>query len=190
MSMGTRRIRDIVLSLRNFSRMDEAECKAVDIHDGIESTLLILQHRFKSQSERPTIEVVKEFGTLRQIECFAGQLNQVFMNIISNAIDALETGLKENPTAQENPKIVLRTETCADNIVISISDNGAGMPTAVKDRIFDPFFTTKPVGTGTGMGMAISHQLVVEKHRGEIACHSEEGVGTTFTITLPVRLKP
>ncbi|MGB3291798.1 MAG: ATP-binding protein [Phormidesmis sp.] len=190
MSMGTRRIRDIVLSLRNFSRMDEAECKAVDIHDGIESTLLILQHRFKSQSERPTIEVVKEFGTLRQIECFAGQLNQVFMNILSNAIDALETGLKENPTAQKNPKIVLRTETCADNIVISISDNGAGMPTAVKDRIFDPFFTTKPVGKGTGMGMAISHQLVVEKHGGEIACHSEEGVGTTFTITLPVRLKP
>lgn len=190
MSMGTQRIRDIVLSLRNFSRMDEAECKAVDIHDGIESTLLILQHRFKSQSERPTIEVVKEFGKLRQIECFAGQLNQVFMNIISNAIDALETGLKENPTAQKPPKIVLRTEVCADNVVISISDNGAGMPTAVKDRIFDPFFTTKPVGKGTGMGMAISHQLVVEKHRGEIACHSEEGVGTTFTITLPVRLKP
>jgi len=190
MSMGTRRIRDIVLSLRNFSRMDEAECKAVDIHDGMESTLLILQHRLKAQPERPTIEVVREFGTLPSVECFAGQLNQVFMNILSNAVDALEIGLKENPTAQGNPKIVLRTEPCADNVVISISDNGVGMPAAVKDQIFDPFFTTKPVGKGTGMGMAISHQLVVEKHRGKIACHSKEGVGTTFTITLPVRLKP
>ena len=190
MSMGTERIRDIVLSLRNFSRMDEADCKAVDIHDGIESTLLILQHRLKSQSARPAIKIVREFGTLPPVECFAGQLNQVFMNILSNAIDVLETDLKANPTAQDSPKIVLRTETHADSIVIRISDNGMGMPSAVKDRIFDPFFTTKPVGKGTGMGMAISYQLVVEKHEGEITCQSEEGVGTEFTITLPVQLKP
>jgi len=190
MSMGTERIRDIVLSLRNFSRMDEAECKAVNIHDGIESTLLILQHRLKSQSERPTIEVVREFAAMPPVECFAGQLNQVFMNIISNAIDALETSLKKNPKVQKAPKIVLRTEAYADNIVISITDNGMGMPAAVKDRIFDPFFTTKPVGKGTGMGMAISYQLVVEKHSGKIVCHSEEGIGTGFVITLPIRLKP
>lgn len=190
MSMGTERIRDIVLSLRNFSRMDEAECKAVDIHDGIESTLLILQHRLKFQSERPAIQVVREFAALPPVECFAGQLNQVFMNIISNAIDALETSLRKNPKVQKEPKIVLRTDACADNIVVSITDNGMGMPAAVKDRIFDPFFTTKPVGKGTGMGMAISYQLVVEKHGGKIVCHSEEGVGTGFIITLPVRLKP
>ena len=188
MSMGTERIRDIVLSLRNFSRMDEAECKAVNIHDGIESTLLILQHRLKSQSERPAIEIVREFSTLPPVECFAGQLNQVLMNILSNAVDALETSLKENLAAPEKPKIVLRTEAAANNIVISITDNGMGMPTAVKDRIFDPFFTTKPIGKGTGMGMAISYQLIVEKHGGEIVCLSEEGVGTVFTITLPVRL--
>ena len=190
MSMGTERIRDIVLSLRNFSRMDEAECKAVNIHDGIESTLLILQHRLKPQSDRPAIRVVREFAVLPLVECFAGQLNQVFMNIISNAIDALETNLKKNPTAQTEPKIVLQTEAYADNIVVSITDNGMGMPAAVRDRIFDPFFTTKPVGKGTGMGMAISHQLVVEKHGGKIVCHSEEGVETGFIITLPIRLKP
>lgn len=188
MSMGTERIRDIVLSLRNFSRMDESECKAVDIHEGIDSTLLILQHRLKSQSERPAIEVVRDFGTLPRVECFAGQLNQVFMNILSNAIDALETGLKNKPASQETPKIVLRTEAQSDNIIVSIADNGSGMPETVRNRIFDPFFTTKPVGKGTGMGMAISHQLIVEKHAGKIECHSEEGVGTGFVITLPVRL--
>ena len=186
MAMGTERIRDIVLSLRNFSRMDEAECKAVDIHEGIDSTLLILQHRLKAQSDRPAIEIVRDFNRLPPVECFAGQLNQVFMNILSNAIDALENDLKSN--AQKQPQIVLRTESSADSIVISIADNGSGMPQAVRKRIFDPFFTTKPIGKGTGMGMAISYQLIVEKHQGKIECHSEEGVGTGFIITLPVRL--
>ena len=186
MSMGTDRIRDIVLSLRNFSRMDEAECKAVNIHDGIESTLLILQHRLKAQATRPAIEIVKDFAALPLVECFAGQLNQVFMNILSNAVDALETSLKENPAAEKKPEIVLRTESLGDSVVVSISDNGMGMPAAVRERIFDPFFTTKPVGKGTGMGMAISYQLIVEKHGGDIACHSEAGVGTRFTITLPI----
>ena len=188
MSIGTARIRDIVLSLRNFSRKDEAGCKAVNIHDGIESTLLILKHRLKAQPTRPAIKIVRDFGNIPLAECFAGQLNQVFMNILSNAIDAFETGQKESLAAQENAKIVLRTETKANNIFISIADNGIGMPAAVKSRVFDPFFTTKPVGKGTGMGMAISYQLIVEKHEGEITCHSEEGVGTSFTITLPVHL--
>lgn len=188
MAIGTERIRDIVLSLRNFSRMDEAECKAVDIHEGIDSTLLILQHRTKAQSERPAIDIVRDFGSLPLVECFAGQLNQVFMNILSNAIDALETGSRKNLSSQKNPQIVLHTEACEDQVVVSIADNGTGMPADVKNRIFDPFFTTKPVGKGTGMGMAISYQLVVEKHRGNIECQSEEGVGTRFVITLPVRL--
>ena len=188
MSMGTERIRDIVLSLRSFSRMDEAECKTVDVHEGIDSTLLILQHRLKSQSDRPAIEIFRDFGALPRVECFAGQLNQVFMNILSNAIDALESDWKKNSTSQKKPQIILRTVAQADSIVISIADNGPGMPVAVQDRIFDPFFTTKAVGEGTGMGMAISHQLIIETHKGNIECHSEEGVGTGFVITLPVRL--
>lgn len=188
MVMGTERIRDIVLSLRNFSRMDEAECKAVDIHEGIESTLLILQHRLKSQSQRPDIQIIRDFDSLPLVECFAGQLNQVFMNILANAIDALETHLKKTSRADNHPQITLRTEAHVDSVVISIADNGTGMPAAVRDRIFDPFFTTKPVGKGTGMGMAISYQLVVEKHRGKIECFSEAGNGTEFVITLPIRL--
>lgn len=156
MKMGTQRIRNIVLSLRNFSRMDEADCKAVDIHEGIESTLLILQHRIKAQPHQPVIKVIRDFDVLPPVECFAGQLNQVFMNILSNAVDALEVVSKENSLANQNPQITIRTEACVDSIVIGIADNGIGMSAAVKDRIFDPFFTTKPAGKGTGMGMAIS----------------------------------
>ena len=187
MRIGTERIREIVLSLRNFSRMDEVGCKSVDIHQGIESTLLILQHRLKSQPERPAINLIRDFGNLPPVECFASQLNQVFMNILANAIDALESELKDNPTSQKSPQITLRTEACADSIVIILTDNGTGIPPAIKDRIFDPFFTTKAIGKGTGMGMAISYQIVAEKHHGQIECFSEEGIGTEFVITIPVR---
>ncbi len=188
MNMGTERIREIVLSLRNFSRTDEVGCKSVDIHEGIDSTLLILQHRLKAQPDRPEIAVIRDFGELPRVECFASQLNQVFMNILANAIDALESELIENPTAEKSPQITLRTEACDDNIIIKLSDNGTGIPPAVRDRIFDPFFTTKAVGKGTGMGMAISYQIVVEKHHGQIECFSEAGVGTEFVITVPVQL--
>ncbi|MBE9059668.1 ATP-binding protein [cf. Phormidesmis sp. LEGE 11477] len=189
MRAGTRRIREIVLSLRNFSRMDEVGCKAIDIHEGIESTLLILQHRLKAQTNRPAIELVRDFGNLPLIECFASQLNQVFMNILANAIDALESELKANPNGEKVPRITLRTEAHGDRIVIKLADNGTGMPATVRDRMFDPFFTTKAIGKGTGMGMSISYQIVVEKHHGQIECFSEAGVGTEFVITIPVSMK-
>ncbi len=188
MNVGTERIREIVLSLRNFSRMDESESKAVDIHEGLESTLMLLQHRLNAQSNRLAIHVIREFGDLPLIECFAGQLNQVFMNILVNSIDALEADLERNTTAQKTPQIILRTESRPGSIIISIADNGTGIPPEIKDRIFDPFFTTKEVGKGTGMGMAISHQLITEKHHGKIDCFSDAGIGTEFIIELPVQL--
>ena len=190
MKMGTERIREIVLSLRNFSRMDEAESKYVDIHEGIESTLLILQHRLKANSQRPEIVIIRDFGNLPNIECFAGQLNQVVMNIVSNAIDALESSLEKTSTAQEQPQILLRTTASPDSVSISIIDNGTGIPLSVRKHIFEPFFTTKAVGKGTGMGMAISYQIIVEKHCGQLECNSEEGIGTEFNITLPTTLRP
>ena len=187
MRTGTERIREIVLSLRNFSRMDEVGCKEVNIHEGIDSTLLILQHRLKAQIDRPEIVLVRDYGALPLVECYASQLNQVFMNILSNAIDALESGLKKYPTAP-TPKITLRTESHDGLVVVTLADYGIGMPDKVRSQIFNPFFTTKPIGKGTGMGMAISHQIIVEKHSGKIECFSEEGVGTQFVITIPVKL--
>lgn len=189
MRTGTERIREIVLSLRNFSRLDEVGCKSINIHEGIESTLLILQHRLKAQPDRLAIVIDRDFCVLPPVQCFASQLNQVFMNILANAIDALESELKENPTAGKVPTITLRTEARDDSIIVSLADNGTGMPAAVRAQMFDPFFTTKAVGKGTGMGMAISYQIVVEKHHGQIECFSEEGIGTKFVITVPVRLR-
>ena len=188
MKVGTARIREIVLSLRNFSRMDEAGSKAVDIHKGLESTLMILQHRLKATAERPAIHVVRDFSKLPKVECYASQLNQVFMNILVNGIDALEATLEKNPDADKIPTITLRTELRPDSVIISISDNGTGVSPTVKDRIFDPFFTTKAVGKGTGMGMAISYQIIVEKHGGKIGCFSQEGAGTEFIIEIPTKL--
>lgn len=188
MKVGTDRIRAIVLSLRTFSRLDEASSKSVDIHEGIESTLMILQHRIKASANRPAISIVRDYGKLPQVECYAGQLNQVFMNILANSLDALESELKENPNSQKMSQITLRTEMRSDSVVIAIADNGTGIPEAIKTRIFDPFFTTKDVGKGTGMGMAISHQLITEKHKGKIDCFSDQGVGTEFVIEIPIRL--
>ncbi|MFN6569041.1 ATP-binding protein [Dendronalium sp. ChiSLP03b] len=191
MKMGTERIRSIVLSLRNFSRMDEAEFKTVDIHEGIESTLLILQHRLKDRPEHPAIIVIRDYGNLPQVECYPGQLNQVLMNILVNAIDALdEVNTKRTyQQIQENPsQITIRTSvTNSQWVEIAISDNAQGMPQSVQSRIFDPFFTTKPVGKGTGMGMAISYQIITEKHYGKLQCFSTLGQGTQFIIQLPIR---
>ncbi len=191
MKLGTDRIRGIVVSLRNFSRMDEAEFKEVDIHEGIESTLMILQHRLKDKPERPEIIVTKDYGDLPNVECFPGQLNQVIMNILANAIDALEE-MNTNRSYQEireNPnRISIRTSTADQHWVeIAIADNGSGMPEAVKQRIFDPFFTTKPIGKGTGMGMSISYQIITEKHNGKVRCFSIPGQGTEFIIKIPIR---
>jgi signal transduction histidine kinase len=189
--VGTRRIRDIVLSLRNFSRMDEAEFKEVNLHDGIESTLLILQHRLKANSEQPEIEIIRDYGNLPPVECSAGQLNQVFMNILVNAIDAIEENninlnLIENKT--NSHQITIKTKVIDHQwIQIAIVDNGYGIPEDVINRIFDPFFTTKEVGKGTGMGMAISYQIITEKHHGKLECFSNIGQGTEFIIQLPIK---
>jgi PAS domain S-box-containing protein len=190
MKVGTQRIREIVLSLRNFSRLDEAEMKAIDIHSGIDSTLLILQNRLKAKSNHPDIKVVKEYGNLPLVECYGGQLNQVFMNILSNAIDALDT-YNKNRSAEENrdnpSTITIRTEMRDSNVVtVRIGDNGPGMSKEVRSRLFDPFFTTKPVGKGTGLGLSISYQIIVEKHKGAIWCKSEPGQGAEFWIEIPV----
>ncbi|MBH8551852.1 sensor histidine kinase [Nostocaceae cyanobacterium CENA357] len=191
MKMGTDRIRNIVLSLRNFSRMDEAEFKTVDIHEGIESTLLILQYRLKDKPERPAIQLIRDYGNLPQVECYPGQLNQVLMNILVNAIDALEE-VNANRTYQEieaNPsQITIRTSVSdSQSVEIAIADNAEGMPEHVINRIFNPFFTTKAVGKGTGMGMAISYQIITEKHAGKLECISKLGKGSEFIIQVPIR---
>jgi PAS domain S-box-containing protein len=224
MRIGSERICQIVRSLQNFARHDQADLKAVDIHDGIDSTLLILQHRLKANGQRPAINIVKHYGELPPVRCFAGQLNQVFMNILSNAIDALESQLMPDPrslssganghgsnghgsnghhpnghgslaTPENSPEswetapmqITIETWAIApDCVQITIADNGPGMTDAVQRRIFDPFFTTKEVGKGTGLGMSISHQIVVERHQGTITCESAPGEGAKFVIELPV----
>ncbi|MEH2176023.1 ATP-binding protein [Nostoc sp.] len=191
MKMGANRIREIVLSLRNFSRLDEADMKPVNIHEGIDSTLLILQNRFKQTSGNPGIEIVKDYGDIPLVECYAGQLNQVFMNLISNAIDALDS-YNSKRTLEEieaNPsQIVIRTELRnLDRITVKIADNGPGMTEAVKQRLFDPFFTTKAAGKGTGLGLAISAQIVTEKHNGAIWCISEPGQGAEFWVEIPIK---
>ncbi len=187
MKMGAERIREIVKSLRNFSRLDEGEKKPVDIHEGIDNTLLILQHRLKTQSDRRAITVEKDYGTLPKIECYAGLMNQVFMNILSNAIDALESHLNQNPETCNSPVIRISTKISPDNfLVISIADNGSGIPLEIQQRLFDPFFTTKPVGKGTGLGLSISYSIV-EKHRGQLKCISEVGEGTEFLIQIPLQ---
>jgi len=190
MKVGAERIREIVKSLRIFSRLDEAEVKNIDLHDGIDSTLMILHNRLKAQPNHPGIEVVKNYGNLPQVECYAGQLNQVFMNIIANAIDALEDCQNGAASSRENirnPQIQINTARAGSQVQIRIADNGPGMPESVKQRLFDPFFTTKPVGKGTGLGLSISYQIVVDKHGGQMQCFSTPGQGTEFVIDIPIK---
>ncbi|MEH2109415.1 GAF domain-containing protein [Nostoc sp.] len=191
MKVGIDRIRQIVLGLRNFSRLDQAEKKPVDIHEGIDSTLLILQHRLKAKPESPAIKLVKEYSHLPLVECYAGPLNQVFMNVLSNAIDALED-YRESQSNPHTSQITIRTapgelEGNVKSVVIRIRDNGPGIPEAVRARICDPFFTTKPVGKGTGLGLSISYQIVVDKHGGVLRCDSQPGLGTEFWIEIPIK---
>lgn len=215
MQTGTNRIREIVRSLRNFSRLDEAEMKAVDIHEGIDSTLLILQHRLKASAPYSEINVIKEYNNLPKVECYPGQINQVFMNILANAIDALESSryavtaseklgskesgkekINETPLTHKPPTIQIVTEQIEvpeqnglpshQRVVIRIMDNGPGMPPEVRQYLFNPFFTTKPVGKGTGLGLSISYQIVVEKHNGSLRCFSELGQGSEFQIEIPL----
>jgi signal transduction histidine kinase len=194
MKGGAQRIREIVLSLRNFSRLDEAGMKAANLHEGIDNTLIILNSRLKLG-----IKVIKQYGELPLVECSPAQLNQVFMNILSNAIDALEVGNIEGEQKDMStkflassspapiPTIQICTRVLDQNwVAISISDNGSGIPCTIKDQIFDPFFTTKQPGKGTGLGLAISYQIITQ-HHGKIEVHSVPNQGAEFVITLPVR---
>jgi predicted ATPase/signal transduction histidine kinase len=208
MEVGTERIRGIMQSLRNFSRVDSSDKKAVDIHEGIETTLMILQHRLKPRQERPAIQIVKKYGDLPLVKCYSGQLNQVFMNLLANAIDALDE-YNQGRTyleIEKNPNIItITTELVTleeelaigqenltnekitnEKVVIRIADNGPGMPEAVRKKLFNPFFTTKPEGKGTGLGLSISFQIVTEKHGGVIECISSPGEGACFVIQLPL----
>ncbi len=190
MQVGTERIAQLVRSLRNFSHLDQAEKKAVDLHQSLDNTLLILQHRLKPTSKFTGIQIIKKYGNLPLLECYPGQLNQVFMNILSNAIDALEeSGINQQEierTDKEIPRIQIRTDATNDKVIIRFEDNGPGMPQTVSDRLFDPFFTTKSFGKGTGLGLAISYQIVVEKHGGRLECVSTLGEGAEFIIEIPL----
>lgn len=182
MKVGATRIKDIVQSLRIFSRLDEADMKVVNIHEGIDSTIMILEHRLKAKPHFSGISLLKNYHKIPLVECYPGQLNQVFMNILANAIDALET--------QPEPRnITITTQVKHQLIIINIADNGAGMSQDIKSKIFDPFFTTKSVGKGTGLGLSISHSIIVEKHNGKLKCNSQLGQGTEFIIEIPVRQK-
>lgn len=185
MKVGTDRIYEIVLSIRNFSRLDEGDKKPVNLHEGIENTLLILQNKLKAQGQRSAIEIIKEYGKLPPVVCCLGQLNQVFLNILNNAIDSLEEQRSRGET--ETPSIKIQTEVLEDgDIVVQITDNGSGMTHEVQEQIFEPFFTTKPIGKGTGLGLSISYQIIVEKHGGILKCTSKARHGTQFWIQIPV----
>lgn len=195
MRSGSRRIQEIVQSLRNFSRLDESERKIVDLHEGINSTLLILGDRLQEKKEGFGIRVVKNYGNLPPIDCYPGQLNQVFMNLLANAIEVLEERDRRRSSEEiktKPSKIAITTEIAASDriekphLIVRIADNGTGIAPEHQERLFDPFFTTKPIGKGTGMGLAISYQIIVEKHGGYLTCQSELGQGTEFIIELPL----
>ena len=187
MKMGVTRIRQIVSSLRNFSYLDRAGKQPTDIHEGLKSTLLILSHRLKPTDRRAPIQIATDYGDLPEVECHAGQLNQVFMNLLSNAIDALE---EESETMPEVREIKISTTIIENNFArISIKDNGTGISEEVRTKIFDPFFTTKPVGKGTGLGLSISYQIVTEGHGGQLLCESKLREGTEFIIQIPMKAK-
>ncbi|MBD1935870.1 response regulator [Microcoleus sp. FACHB-68] len=190
MKIGAERIREIVLSLRKFSRLDESDMKPVDIHEGLENTLLILQNRIRDKVGHSGLLIVKDYGNLPEVECYAGQLNQVFMNILSNALDALDEYDRKRPVEEIVHNLsTIRIHTAvinSDRVTIQISDNGPGMTEDVCRRLFDPFFTTKPVGSGTGLGLSISYQIVVKKHGGTLKCVSTPGEGSLFIIEIPI----
>ncbi|MCL1464103.1 trifunctional serine/threonine-protein kinase/ATP-binding protein/sensor histidine kinase [Argonema galeatum] len=183
MKVGSERIKQIILSLRNFSRLDEADMKSVDLHAGLESTLLILQNRFQESDNQPKIEVIKEYGNLPDVTCYASEMNQVFMSIITNAIDALKQVSKTN----KNPLIRIQTEVIEkEQVRIAIADNGSGIAAHIQERIFEPFFTTKPVGNGTGLGLSVSY-AIIKKHGGQLICNSTVGSETKFVIKIPIK---
>ncbi len=191
MTNGTQRIQQMVCSLRTFSRLDEAELKTVDLHENIESALLLLQHRLQATEQRLAVQVIKKCGELSPMECYISQLNQALLYLLNNAIDALATGVGENLWT-ESPQITIETlripasEAQPAQIAIVITDNGCGIAEAVQHRIFDPFFTTKPMGEGNGLGLALSHQIAV-KHGGSLSFESQVGAGSQFRLALPIK---
>ncbi|MGF1677538.1 MAG: ATP-binding protein, partial [Rivularia sp. (in: cyanobacteria)] len=189
MELGTERIRDIMQSLRNFSRTDSADKKPVNVHEGIETTLMILQHRLKAKAERPAIQIIKKYEKIPLLKCYSGQLNQAFMNLLANAIDALDESNEGKTYAEieKNPNVItICTSADEDKVTIRIADNGPGMTEEVRSKLFNAFFTTKPEGKGTGLGLSISHQIVTEKHGGNLYCISSPGNGAEFVIELPL----
>jgi len=192
MHQGMNLLKDISLSLRTFSRADISSQVKFQIHQGIDSTLMLLKHRVKGKGDRPKIEIIKQYGNLPPINCYPGQLNQVFMNIIANAIDAFDELYQHHSHVKtvSEPTIIITTslDSGEKTVTICIQDNGFGMPAEVQSRIFEQSFTTKSVGKGTGLGLAISHQIIVDKHNGQIECLSILGEGTKFMITLPTML--
>ncbi|MFW6357716.1 MAG: sensor histidine kinase [Chroococcales cyanobacterium] len=204
---GAERIRQLVLNLRNFARLDEAQRKRVNLHEGIDNSLLILQYRLQGGEANSPIEVIKEYGELPLVECYPGQLNQVFFNILMNAIDSLQDSpenteglhsvypqgvsclVEPKQTANSHSgQIYIRTELQNSNwALISIRDNGPGIPEEVRSKIFDPFFTTKPVGQGTGMGLSLSYEIVVNQHGGKLQCFSSPEQGTELRIEIPLQ---
>jgi NO-binding membrane sensor protein with MHYT domain/nitrogen-specific signal transduction histidine kinase len=183
--LGSQRIQEIVLSMRNFSRTDAEEMKPANLHDGIESTLLILQHRLKPVGRRSEIAIVRQYGDLPLVPCHLGQLSQVFMNLLANAIDALHEQ-DEQSVEKRSPCITIETALAGDVVLVQISDDGPGIPAEVQAKLFEAFYTTKPTGKGTGLGLSISQQIVEEIHGGRLSCDSAVGLGTKFTIALPV----
>jgi|GEM_PF-3012565 signal transduction histidine kinase len=190
MQTGTERINQIVLSLRNFSRLNEAEMKTVNLHEGIDNALLFLQHRLQPNANHLGIKIIKEYGELPNVECYPAKLNQVFLHIISNAIDAINSSVVNELNAGlviiDNPKIIISTQSDSRIVTVKIADNGCGMKENIKARIFDPFFTTKPEGSGVGLGLSVSYQIIVENHQGSLSCTSEPGLGSEFCIEIPI----
>ncbi len=192
MRLGVNRIKNIILSLRNFARLDEAELKSVDMHEGLDNTLIILNNRIKDKANFQLIQIIKEYGKLPKIQCYASQLNQVFMNVLNNSIESLYEKTENNPELVdiEPNQITIITNQVDENLVrIRIIDNGMGMSEDTKKQIFDPFFTTKPVGKGTGLGMSVSYEIIVKNHQGKIDYISELGQGTELIIEIPIIIK-
>ncbi|NEO56740.1 MAG: PAS domain S-box protein [Okeania sp. SIO3B5] len=186
MQIGAERIRDIVSSLRNFSRKDDVKKTLMSFHDGINGTLVILQNRLKGRGKKPEIKIYKKYGELPLVECYVGMINQVFMNLIGNAIDALEEGFDNSNCLDKTPTITIKTEATLEKVIVRIIDNGLGMNEEVKLHLFERFFTTKPAGKGTGLGLSISYQIVVEKHKGKLSCISSPGEGAEFVMEIPI----
>ncbi|WP_413160574.1 response regulator [Capilliphycus salinus ALCB114379] len=187
MKNGVNRICTIILALRIFSRLDESDIKLVNLHEGINSTLLLLEHRLKLPHHQGEIKIIKNYDELPKITCYASQLNQVFLNLLNNAIDAIEAKLAQGKMESNNPTIWVTTEFPDENsVAIRIKDNGIGISSDVKSRLFDPFFTTKAVGKGSGLGLMTSYQIVVEKHRGKLNFNSVFGEGAEFIVEIPI----